>query len=133
MQHGRPVISHVMCGYSSFPISFDLSLFFLQICRQFNAANLQLKTKYNTFKLRNNTVTLCHAIVATKMLCSFDVAPGKMIATKEVEYILLTGHLVMSSGSHSSGAMEGGSKHSLLNNGILIQMYVVHLQRHSYQ
>lgn len=74
------------------------------------------------------------------MLCSFDVAPGKintmaheMIATKEVEYILLTGHLVMSSGSHSSGAMEGGSKHVLLNNGILIQMSVVHLQHHSYQ
>ena len=74
------------------------------------------------------------------MLCSFDVAPGKintmtheMVATKEVEYILLTGHLVMSMGSHSSGAMEGGSKHVLLNKGILIERSVIHLQHHSYQ
>ena len=57
----------------------------------------------------------------------------EMIAKKEVEYILLTGHLVMSAGSHSSGAMEGGSKHALLNNGILIEMSVVYLQHHSYQ
>lgn len=33
----------------------------------------------------------------------------------------------MSLGSHSSGAMEGGSKHVLLNKDILIEISVVHL------